>query len=255
MSRRGRAGGPRFRHHTGARRDRRTPPGSTGAAGVEAAHGLPRPARIPVLAGLFLLLVLLLAPAAALPAQEAAGTGEQAERGPLLVEAPRQFRVTATGGALAWEDASTRSPDDGGLWGVDVERILFPYLSARLGGAFGTSSIAATDRSVDVDTYVVEVLLEPRLALPALLEAGLVPFGTVGVGTVVHDPDAPGLITRSQNAFAYGLGAEYLFLPRFGVRAEWRRYSVELENVFDQVDRTGETRDADRFQVGVFWTF
>lgn len=190
---------------------------------------------------------------ASAPASAQQEGGAQAEE--MLVEAPRPFRVGATASALLWEEAATRSPDDGALWGLDVERLLLRWAFARLGTAFGTSTVTGADRSVDVNTYLLEVVAGPRLALPALRRAGVVPFAEIGVGSVVHDPKVDGLTTRSQNAFSWGGGVEWSFRPELGVRAEWRRYSASLEDVFADLDRTGETRDADRLQITVFWAF
>lgn len=172
-----------------------------------------------------------------------------------LVDAPRPYRIGVTGSALLWEDAATRSPSDGSLWGLDVERTLFRYASVRLGGAFGTTTLENAEQSADANTYVLEVMAGPRLALPTLLEAGVVPFGTVGLASIVHDPTPEGLIARSQNAFAWGAGVEWRFLPRLGLRAEWRSYAADLENIFDPADRTGQGRDADRFQATLHWSF
>lgn len=194
---------------------------------------------------------LSLAAALAAPPATARAQGEEG----YLVDAPRPYRIGVTGSALLWEEAATRSPSDGSLWGLDVERTLFRYASVRLGAAYGTTTLENAGRSADADTYVLEVLVGPRLALPSLQEAGVVPFGTVGLGSVVHDPSPGGLVARSQNAFSWGGGVEWRFLPRLGLRAEWRSYTADLENVFDPVDRTGESRDADRFQATLHWSF
>lgn len=204
-------------------------------------------------------LVVLAVAAALLAAGDAAAQEGRGGDGPdaegLLVEAPRPFRLAATGSALLWEEAPTRSPEDGSVWGLDVERLLLPYAFARLGGAFGTTTVVSGDRSADVNTYLAEVVVGPRLALPGLRRVGVVPFAAVGVGTVVHDPTEDGLSTRSQNAFSWGAGVEWSFRPQLGVRAEWRRYSADLEDIFAELDRTGESRDADRLQISVFWAF
>lgn len=186
-------------------------------------------------------------------AQEGEDGGEDDE--PTLVEAPRAFRLSASGSALLWEEAPTRSPDDGSLWGLEVERLVLRWAFVRLGGAFGTSTIDGGDRSAEVNTYLFEVVGGPRLALRELRRIGVVPFAAAGVGSLVHDPRPDGLVDRSQNAFTWGVGVEWSLRPELGVRAEWRRYSVDLQDVFSQVDRTGEGRDADRFQLSVFWAF
>lgn len=202
---------------------------------------------------------LVLAAAAALaPTADVAGQqeGEAAEEDePILVEAPRPFRLSASASALLWEDAATRHPEDGSLWGLEVGRHLLRWAFVRLGGAFGTTTVNSGDRSADANTYLVEVVGGPRLALPELRDVGVVPFAAAGVGTVVHDPRPEGLVERSQNAFTWGLGVEWTLRAGLGVRAEWRRYTVDLQDVFSQVDRSGVGRDADRFQLSVFWAF
>lgn len=205
-----------------------------------------------------LLALALAAPGALLAGGEAAAQeGEDAGGAvePILVEAPRPFRLSASASALLWEDAATRSPEDGSLWGLEVGRHVLRWAFVRLGGAFGTTTVTSGGRSADANTYLVEVVGGPRLALRELRRIGVVPFAAVGVGSVVHDPRPDGLVDRSQNAFTWGGGVEGSLGPELGVRAEWRRYSVDLQDIFDRVDRTGEGRDADRFQLSVFWAF
>lgn len=184
--------------------------------------------------------------------------GDEPQEGtgaPEIAEAPRQFHLGLTGSALLWEDAEERSPANTSLWGASVERILLRYLSVRADGAVGSNRIRGATDSVDATTYVAEVLLAARIAPPALERAGIVPFLAGGIGTVVHDPDRDGLATASQNALSWGIGLEVAPLDRFGFRAEWRRYDVDLEDLFDPLDRTGASRRADRFQATAFWTF
>jgi opacity protein-like surface antigen len=209
------------------------------------------------LAGAFLALVLA-ASGALLAAGEAAAQEEDDAGGedePILVEAPRPFRLSASASALLWEDAATRSPEDGSLWGLEVGRHVLRWAFVRLGGAFGTTTLSSGGRSADTNTYLFEVVGGPRLALRGLRRIGVVPFAAVGVGSVIHDPRPDGLVDRSQNAFTWGAGVGWTLRPELGVRAEWRRYSVDLQDVFNRIDRTGEGRDADRFQLSVFWAF
>lgn len=200
-----------------------------------------------------LAVALLVVPGSA-AAQEGAEAREEVEA-PEIAEAPRQFRVGLSGSAMRWEEADDRSPSNGSLWGPSVERVLFRYLGVRLDATYGTGRIRGAADTVDVKTYLAEVVLVGRIAPPALDRAGVVPFVTGGIGSLVHDPDREGLSTASQNALSWGLGVEALPLDRFGLRAEWRRYDADLENVFDALDRSGVSRRADRFQVTAFWTF
>ncbi len=202
---------------------------------------------------------LLLVPGSA-AAQEGAEAPEDVEapeevEAPEIAEAPLHFRIGLSGSAMRWEEADERRPSNGSLWGPSVERVLFRYLGVRLDAAYGTGRIRGAADTVDVKTYLAEVALVGRIAPPALDGADVVPFVTGGIGSLVHDPDREGLPTASQNALSWGLGVEALPLDRLGVRAEWRRYDADLENVFDALDRSGVSRRADRFQVTAYWTF
>lgn len=196
---------------------------------------------------------LLLAPARAAPQQ--ADEGARGSAPAEIAEAPRQFHLGLSVSAMSWEEADDRSPTSSSLWGASVERILFRYLAVRLDAAYGTNRVQGAADSVDVATYLAEVAAVVRIAPPSLERTGVVPFVTAGVGSLVHDPDREGLTTASQNALSWGLGVEVIPLDRFGFRAEWRRYDVDLENLFDAVDRTGVSRNADRFEATAFWTF
>lgn len=177
---------------------------------------------------------------------------QDAPEEPAMAEAPAQFRLSLSAGGMLWEDRD-RTPDDGPLWGLDVERTLASFLSVRLGGAVGTSTLRAGGQSADFTAYLGELVMEGRAAPPALRRAGVLPFATLGVATLTHDPAPDGLPTASQNALAWGAGLEVRPFDRFGLRGEWRRYSVEMENFFDPLDRSSEDRSANRLYVTVFW--
>lgn len=217
---------------------------------------LERPAKghtAPPSGPLTLLLVagLLLSPAR--PARAQAAAGDTLPPEPTMAEAPNQFRLSLSGAGLFWKDDPARSVSDGTLWGIDLERTVARYASLRLGGAVGSADLTVADRSSAVTSYLVELLAEGRLALPSLVRVGVVPLATVGVAGLTFDPEEDGVSTVSQNTFLFGGGVEVLPLPHLGARLEWRRYSVQLENPFEPVDRSGETRDADRLLVTLFW--
>lgn len=202
-----------------------------------------------------LLGLILLAPAGVGAQEEPADEPPERTEAPAMAEAPEAFRLGPTVDALTWTEGAGPTPEDAGLWGLAVERLLDQVLAVRLGLAHGSGSVAGDGREVDVGTYLVDLSLLVRARLPSLADAGVVPFGAGGIGTVVHDPDDDDLSTASQNAFSYGLGVDVQALDRFGARVEWRRYAVNLENIFDPVDRGGSSRDADRFQVALYWAF
>ncbi len=199
------------------------------------------------------------APAAAqepAPPDTVGGQGGEGLPEPAMPEAPDVFRISLAGGALMWGSEPGRAAlDDGGVRGLDIESRVGRFLAFRLSGAYGRSAAVAAvtpepdtlPTVTDLNQVLVDLVAELRLGLRGLEEVGVVPFGTLGVATVVHDPAAPALITKSQSAWAYGLGVEVAGLAGpLGARAEWRRYQVEAENLFAPADRTGSSREADR---------
>lgn len=211
--------------------------------------------------------LVVAARAAPLAAQEpAAGEarGDTARTAPLpgppMAEAPDAFRISAGGGVLAWPDVEDRpSLSDAGLWGLDVESRVNRFVAFRLSAAYGTATAAGSPPAdslpsvTGVAQYVVDLSAVLRAGLEPLERLGAVPFGTVGLGTVVHDPDAEALGTKSQSAWSFGAGVEVEPLPGpFGLRVEWRRYRVDGEDLFSPVDRTGRIRSADRLLATLF---
>lgn len=177
-----------------------------------------------------------------------------------MPEAPRQFRLSVSASGFLWEDGGEVRPGDLTLWGLDLERIVARHLSVRAAVGYGRGSAAGPSRSTDVATYLVEVAAEGRLAVDPFREGAITPFALLGVGSVVHDPAAGDLTTRSQNALSFGAGVEAglaaLGAPAsVGLRLEWRRYRVSLENLFDPTDRSGSDRRADRIVGTAFWEF
>ncbi|MFW6193804.1 MAG: hypothetical protein ACOC83_10000 [Gemmatimonadota bacterium] len=208
----------------------------------------------------------LLAALAALAALTAApfAAGAQEEPGdPGMATAPAQFRAGVTGSRLMWSGGEPSAPDDGGLWGLELERLLVPAAAIRLEASHGTTTLVSSDDAVDARTFLLAITGVARLALDPLERVGLVPFGTLGVGSVVHDPDRDDLTTASQNTLTWGAGLEARPFGRtaasrlapLGLRVEWRRYQVELENVFDPVDLSSRTRHANRVSASLFWAF
>lgn len=198
------------------------------------------------------------------PGQEAGeGTDD-----PPLVEVADQFRLSVTGSYVDWtapEDSRGQEIDGAGAWGLDLETRVARFLSFRFGGAYGTTEITGTGaegtrRTVDADQWLLEVVAEPRLAAGPLREAGVVPFGVVGAGSVVHDPKTaegefdPPLLTRSQGSLIYGGGLEVepAALGRFGARLEFRRAEVQVQDLFVSTDREGDGRTANRFLVTAY---
>lgn len=219
------------------------------------------------------LAALLLAPALLLWVAPAAAqdVDEEGLGGPPLAEAPDQFRVAVSGSYLDWEEpeASGGQEIDGATaWGVDLATRVAPFLAFRFGGAVGGTEITGTDtdgarRTVDATQWLFEVAAVPRLAFGPLRDAGVVPFGVAGVGSVIHDPRTeegefePPLVTRSQGALILGGGLEVEpdALGAFGARVEWRRAEVQLQNLFVSTDREGVGRGSNRFTGTLFLSF
>jgi hypothetical protein len=175
--------------------------------------------------------------------------------------APEQFRLSVTASALSWKDEAGRAQIDGGvLAGVDVESRAGSFLAFRLSGGYGSTTATAAGppgdgipEVTDVNQYVIDLSAVLRLGLASLERAGVVPFGVAGLGAVVHDPAFEELVTKSQSAALFGGGVDFDFSDDFGARAEWRRYIVDAETLFDPADRTGNDRHADRFIASLYW--
>lgn len=214
-------------------------------------------------------LALLLAGLTAAPS--AAQETDEDLAGPPMADAPAQFRVSATGGWLGWDDPDAPGEqrlDGGSLWGLDLETRMGRYLAFRFGAAYGRTTITGPDaggttRSVGANQVVVELAAEPRLSVEPLRGAGVVPFGIAGLGSVVHDPRAePGELdpsppTRSQGSLIYGAGVDASpdALGDLGVRLEWRRAEVQTQRLFVVTSREGTSRGSSRITGSVYWSF
>ena len=205
--------------------------------------------------GLLPAAALVLAGALLAPGPAAAQEGPLA---PPTAEAPADFRLGPAVSVIAWEETDGGNRlDDVTLWGLGVERLVASFLAVRLDGGYGTASVTSADggRTVDVNSYLADLALSLRAPALPLSDVSVVPYGVAGLGTVVHDPSPDDLTTASQNALSYGLGVDVRPLASFGARLEWRRYTVDLEDLFDPVERTGSSRGADRFSATVYWAF
>lgn len=201
------------------------------------------------------------------PAQESGGEVGSAA----AADAPDQFRLSALGGWMDWgapDAAGEQAMEASSAWGLDLETRVHPLLAFRLGAAYGRTEITRTEfggpsRSVEANQIVLELVAEPRLAVGPLRETGVVPFGIVGLGSVIHDPDTeqgefePALTTRSQGSVVYGGGLEVEppALGDFGARVEWRRADVQVQNIFTPTSREGTSRTSDRIVGTVYWKF
>lgn len=194
--------------------------------------------------------------AGGLAAQEPAAAGADTVPEPPMAPTPRLFRLGASAGALAWQDESGRNQIDSGLLlGLELESRVGPWLAFRFGAAYGGTTLLEADGSGETDAgqYLIELAVVPRLGLPSLERVGVVPYATIGVAAVVHDPETEDLVTRSQNALGFGAGVDVDLGGAFGARAEWRRYRVNAEDAFDPQDREGDERTADRFWASLYW--
>ena len=173
-----------------------------------------------------------------------------------MARAPRQFKISTSVGALLWGTEEER-PDveDGAIVGLEIERQVGHYIAFRVSGGFGRTTLTEDTAAVDVNQYLIDLAVVPRLALGPLRRAGVVPFGTVGIGTLVHDPEGDELVTKSQNALELGGGIDVDFSKRLGGRLEWRHYIVDSENIFETTDRSGVTQTVERLSASLYWKF
>lgn len=177
-------------------------------------------------------------------------------RPPTMPDAPRQFKLAAALSVQTWGDAAGRGEvDDSWLYGVDVERLLVDFLSIRLSGAYGRGSVASAGAELDINQYVVDLALLGRLPIEPLVSAGVIPYGGVIGGSVVHDPVDRDLRTRSQTALGFGAGAEVRLTDRLGLHVDWRHLFVELEDILSPESREAVQVEVDRASAGLFWRF
>ncbi len=55
-----------------------------------------------------------------------------------------------------------------------------------------------------MNQWLIDLLAVGRLAVRPLIRAGVMPFGLVGIGSVILDPSDDDFRTRSQGAFSIG---------------------------------------------------
>ena len=204
--------------------------------------------------GSFIALTLLLAAGSAPGWAQEPAEQEPAEQEPAMAEAPLQFRLSGTGGVFLWgEEENVPRIDDLALFGLDIESRVVPALAFRLGVSYGRTSAADDTSSVDVNQWMIDLMAVGRLAVRPLVRAGVVPFGLVGLGSVILDPSGDDFRTRSQGAFSIGGGIDLEPRGRWGGRVEFRHYSVSLEDVLDPLDRQGETLSANLILASIYW--
>ena len=171
-----------------------------------------------------------------------------------MAEAPLQFRLSGTGGVFLWgEEENVPRIDDLALFGLDIESRVVPALAFRLGVSYGRTSAADDTSSVDVNQWMIDLMAVGRLAVRPLVRAGVVPFGLVGLGSIILDPSGDDFRTRSQGAFSIGGGIDLEPRGRWGGRVEFRHYSVSLEDVLDPLERQGETLSANLILASIYW--
>lgn len=215
-------------------------------------------------AAVLLALALLPGPAGA------QGTGGE-PGAPPVAGAPDQFRLSVIGAWVEWDapgEAGGQEIEGAAAWGLELETRVVRFLSFRFGGAFGGTEISGTDadgarRAVEAGQWVLELVAEPRLAVEPLREAGVVPFGVAGLGSVVHDPRTEEgefrtpLVTRSQGSVIYGGGLEVepAAPGGFGARLELRRAEVRVQDLFVSTEREGTERSSSRLMGTVYLAF
>lgn len=189
-------------------------------------------------------------------AQEVSAGSSGEIQDPAMARPPRQFKISTFLGALLWGTEEDRPDvDDAAIVGLEIERQVGHYIAFRLSGGYGRTTLTENTAAVDVNQFLIDLAVVPRLALGPLRRAGVIPFGTVGIGTLVHDPEDDELVTKSQSALELGGGIDVDFSKRFGGRVEWRHYMVDSENIFEPTDRSGVTRTVERLSASLYWKF
>lgn len=207
--------------------------------------------------GLILAMGLVVGAAAAVGGVRAQDLPAERTEEPPMPEAPDQFRLGVAVSRIDWDsrEGSLPAAEDGASLGLEVESLVQPFLSFRLGVAFSQPEVRSSTDRVSTDQYLLEVLGSLRWPYPPFERLDLTPFFTGGYGSVVHAPERDDLITKNQSAFVYGPGLEWNGFPPFGARLEWRRSEVEVADVFDPRDRDSSRRTLDRWVLGAYWRF
>lgn len=172
-----------------------------------------------------------------------------------MARAPADFAVAASVARASWKPRRGASTvEDGLLAGGDLESRASRFLAFRLLFAYGSTRIAGPDGSASTRQYLAELSVVGRAAFGSLRRIGVVPFVDAGAGTLVHDPAAEELITRSQTVLSWGGGLDVALGADspFGVRVEWRRAEVQMENLFVPRDREAVERAVDRVMGGFY---
>lgn len=184
--------------------------------------------------------------------------GQEAEvPEPAMPDAPVQFRVGATISTFDWAGPGERGirVEDRVMYGIELETLLFRYASVRIGTSYARPRLSGPDRAAEARQFLVEATAVGRAPVGPLERLGLVPFVTLGFGSVVHAPEPDDLIARNQNAYSFGGGVEWSGFHGFGARLEWKESDVDLGNLFDPQDRGARSRDLRRITGQLFWTF
>lgn len=172
-----------------------------------------------------------------------------------MARAPADFAVAPTLAWTIWDrHAGSAVVEDGLLAGADLGSRASRFLAFRLLLAYGSARISGPDGSATARQFLAELSAVGRAAFDPFRRFGVVPFVDAGVGTLAHDPVPEELITRSQTVLSWGAGAD-VALGRgspFGLRVEWRRAEVQLENLFVTREREAVGRTVDRV-MGCFY--
>lgn len=203
--------------------------------------------------GLLVAGLLLAAPLAAQPPGSAAPPEVPPPGG--IVVPVRSYALGLGVGSLRWDDEAPY--DDLVLGSLTIERALWSGVRGRAGMGYGTTTLAAA-APIDTRIYAfdLQVLLSP--AFGPLADSPILPYGVVGVGSLVVDLTAEPADfeggTRSQSQVTYG-GGVVARIDRWEARVEATAASLRLADSLDIEE--GETRTIHnlRWEGRLGWAF
>lgn len=137
------------------------------------------------------------------------------------------------GNATINKSYSASARKSGAAWGMDIGYLFFPYLGAEIGfSRYPNVNLSSNGLEAQDTHYSYDVAAKAVLPVP---ESGFSVFAKLGAGRLnsnvtnssnntvnITNPD---LKTANYYATSYflGAGAQYNFLPNFGLNLQWTR--------------------------------
>lgn len=175
-----------------------------------------------------------------------------------IIDAERSYAIGLGVAAFRWDE---RAPyDDMALGSFTIERRLWSGIRGRAGLAAGMTDLAGSSAGepVATDVYLVDLQILAGPDFGVFREIGVLPYGLVGVGSLVTNPSSDGgldLPTRSQSQFTYGGGVMARVFARWEARAEVTRSNFRLADPFEGENVDTETIHNLRWEGRISWLF